>query len=399
MDFPPPTKKQANLIWIALYGLAIAAIIGLLVLLVWGVGQLLGLLSPVLWPLAVAGVIACLLSPVVDWLERRKMKRTHSIVLVFFLAVAVLGGVMANIIPQVVVETQQLVKNIPKYSTDIQTHVEQFLTHPPDFLKSWFSRHSNAAPISPTITPNANGVGITNLPASDQADSLAGDWLAKVLPDAGSVTSWLGKQVGKLTAWIGILVGLALIPVYAFYFLLEKRGIKSHWKEYLPIRDSHLKDELIFVLDAINEYLVAFFRGQVLVAIVDSILYTICYLALGLNYAFVLGFMALVMTMIPFVGPVILAFMSLTLTFAQFGDWQHPLAVFGVIAVIQTLEQAVVSPKILGDRVNLHPLVIIIAVVAGTELMGGLLGGILAIPLAAALRVILFRYVWKKRST
>ena len=57
MDFPPPTKKQANLIWIALYGLAIAAIIGLLVLLVWGVGQLLGLLSPVLWPLAVGGLV------------------------------------------------------------------------------------------------------------------------------------------------------------------------------------------------------------------------------------------------------------------------------------------------------------------------------------------------------
>jgi len=73
--------------------------------------------------------------------------------------------------------------------------------------------------------------------------------------------------------------------------------------------------------------------------------------------------------------------------------------VLGVVVVIQTLESAVISPKIMGDRVGLHALVIIVAVMVGTELLGGLLGGILAIPLAAALRVILFRYVWKKRTT
>jgi predicted PurR-regulated permease PerM len=88
----------------------------------------------------------------------------------------------------------------------------------------------------------------------------------------------------------------------------------------------------------------------------------------------------------------------LVVALVQFGDWLHPLLVVAVFAVVQTLESLVVSPKIMGDRVGLHPLTIIIAVMVGTTLLGGLLGGILAIPLTAALRVIMFRYVWKSRS-
>jgi len=172
----------------------------------------------------------------------------------------------------------------------------------------------------------------------------------------------------------------------------------SHWRDYLPIRNSHLKDELIFLLNAINQYMVAFFRGQVLVAMCNGILYTIGFLAIGLNYAFLVGLMAVLLTMIPFLGAIIICITALTLAFVQYGDWAHPLMVLGVFAVVQTLESLFISPKIMGNRVGLHPVVIIIAVMMGTTLLGGLLGGILAIPLAAALRVVMFRYVWKKRS-
>jgi predicted PurR-regulated permease PerM len=80
----------------------------------------------------------------------------------------------------------------------------------------------------------------------------------------------------------------------------------------------------------------------------------------------------------------------------QYGDWLHPALVVGVFAIVQALEGLVIQPKIIGERVGLHPLTIIIAVITGTTLLGGLLGGILAIPLCAALRVILGRYVWNR---
>jgi len=80
----------------------------------------------------------------------------------------------------------------------------------------------------------------------------------------------------------------------------------------------------------------------------------------------------------------------------QYGDWLHPLLVLVVFGVVQALEGLVISPRIMGGRVGLHPLAIIVALMVGTTLLGGLLGGILAIPLAAALRVILSRYIWNR---
>jgi len=152
------------------------------------------------------------------------------------------------------------------------------------------------------------------------------------------------------------------------------------------------------VLQSINDYLIAFFRGQVVVALCNGILYTIGFFLVGLPYAFLLGVLASVLTMIPFLGAIATCVLALVIAVVQFADWWHPLFVLAVFAVVQTLEGFVISPKIMGDRVGLHPLAIIVAVMVGTTLLGGLLGGILAIPLTAALRVLMFRYVWRKQE-
>jgi predicted PurR-regulated permease PerM len=378
-----PTEKQARILWFALTGLAVATVIALIVAAVWGLGRVLDLLSPVLWPLAIAAVVACLLSPVVDFFERKKVPRARAIFLVFVMAFALVLGVLASVIPQVVVETEQLAAKVPEYSARLQIRINEFIAQPPELLRHFLPRPESVTEASPTANQE------------NPALASATDWLTGSLPEMGS---WLLKQMLKALSGFGLLAGLALIPVYAFYFLLEKRGIESHWKDYLPLQDSRAKDELVFVLDAIKQYLVAFFRGQVLVALCDAVLYTIGFLIVGVNYAFLLGFAAVLLTMIPFLGAIVICVTALTLAFVQYGDWQHPALVLGVFAVVQSLEGLVISPKIMGDRVGLHPLAIIIAVMTGTTLLGGILGGVLAIPLAAALRVILFRYVWKKRE-
>jgi predicted PurR-regulated permease PerM len=371
-----PSKKQTRVLWFALTGLAIATVIALIVAAVWGLGRVLDLLSPVLWPLAIAAVAACLLSPVVDWLEKRKVPRTRAIVLVFIVALALILGVLASVIPQVVVELQQLVAKIPEYSARLQARISEFMAQPPEFLRRF------------TTTPND---------PSQQSDTAASvvskvNHLVEILP---VLATWIFTQFGKVASGFGLLAGLALIPVYAFYFLLEKRSIEGRWRDYLPVRDSSAKDEMVFVLEAISQYLVTFFRGQVLVAICDAVLYTIGFLSIGLNYAFLLGFAAVFLTMIPFLGAIVICLTALILAFVQYGDWSHPLMVLVVFGIVQALEGLVISPKIMGNRMALHPLVIIIAVMTGTTLFGGILGGILAIPLAAVLRVVLMRYVWK----
>jgi predicted PurR-regulated permease PerM len=413
MTFPPPTEKQARIIWLAVTGLASAALVALVATLIWGLGRALQILAPVLWPLAIAGVVAYLLDPVVDFFERKGVSRPRAIICVFGMALVVVAAVFGSIVPQLVRETRQLAARVPGYAIKLEQRIELWVNKPPPLLQELLKRETRAAGtaepaapagapeiLSPAGTTNTAGATTDN-PAlfggawDEKTLRSATGWLASVSPRVGR---WLFGQVGRVASWLGFLAGLVLVPVYAFYLLLEKRGIESSWTNYLPVADSRFKDELVFVLRSINGYLIAFFRGQVLVALCDAILYTIGFLIVGLPYAVLLGAAAVVLTMIPFLGAITICVAALIIAFVQFGDWLHPLFVLGVFAIVQTLESLVISPRIMKGRVGLHPLTIIIAVMVGTTLLGGLLGGILAIPFTAVLRVLMGRYVWTRKE-
>lgn len=400
MSFPPPTRRQGHLFWTALSGLAIAILVGLIVLLVWGLGRVLDILSPVLWPLAVAGVVAYLLDPVIDYFERKGVPRPRAIVCVFTLAILIVAVVIASVVPPIVKQTREFAANSGAIQTKVKNFVDEWINNP-NALYEKLKGSPAKTPIvpSPVVTTNVtSGLIETNTPAvpaanppmfeglSEQMIQSASGWIKRLVPTAWSFVA----------AWFGILTGLALIPIYAFYLLLEKRGIQSKWTDYLPVKDSSFKDELVFILQSINDYMIAFFRGQVLVAICDGILYGIGFLLIGLPYAILLGAAAMVLTIVPFIGAIIIFVLAMLIALVQFGDWQHPLLVLAVFAVVQTLEGVVISPRVMKGRVGLHPLTIIIAVMVGTTLLGGVLGGVLAIPFTAVLRVLMSRYVWKR---
>ncbi len=405
-----PTEKQARVMWWALTALSIAALVNIGAGIVWGLGQVLSLLSPVLWPLAIAGVVAYLLDPVVDVLERRRIPRQRAILLVFAIATVTLAAFLGSVVPHLVRETSDFVQKVP---VRLQHKIDDWIAHPPNSLLRWLpqARPVSPAPLDPAeVNTITNTITITNaVPFSSPstADSWwtqafdqaalrsASGWMLKFLPKIGE---WLGGKLTRVGSVFGVFAGLALIPVYAFYFLVEKRGITSNWTDYLPVHNSRFKDELVFILRSVNDYLIVFFRSQVLVAVCDGILYTAGFLAIGLPYAMLLGVMAVFLTMIPFLGAIATCVAALVIAIVQFGDWLHPLLVLLVFSIVQAIEGLVISPKIMGDRVGLHPLAIIVAVMVGTTLLGGILGGVLAIPLAAALRVLMFRYVWRKRS-
>jgi predicted PurR-regulated permease PerM len=127
----------------------------------------------------------------------------------------------------------------------------------------------------------------------------------------------MGQVLGFVGTVFGIIAGLALIPIYAFYFLLEKHGINKQWRDYLPVQDSKFKDEAVFVISSINEYIVAFFRGQVLVAICDGIFYTIGFILIGLPYALLLGVLATCLTIIPFLGAITTCVLALAISIVR----------------------------------------------------------------------------------
>ena len=411
----PPGETQLRVIWFALTALAVTAIIGVGVAGVWGVGKILNLLSPVLWPLAIAAVLAYLLEPAVNWLEHRKIPRVWGITIVFITVASVLCGVLGSVIPQITKETNNLVAKIPAYTAQAQQRLsdwanraEKAATTPsPPQPKQTTNEPPASAPVSmPADTNSASTNSVSNSTTNAISPQIASnvhkihneivasatDWTGKLFAKLGA---WMLTQLAKATALIDVIVALILIPIYTFYFLREKRWIKTHWTNYLPIKNASVKGEIVFILASINQYMIAFFRGQVLVSICSGVLYTIGFLCIGLDYAFLLGFLCMLLTMVPFLGSLVSFIITLALTAMQFSDWEHPLMVFAVFSIVVSLENFFYSPRIMGNRVGMHPLVVIVAVMVGITLLGGVLGGVLAIPLAAALRVIMVRYLWK----
>ncbi|MCX8157571.1 MAG: AI-2E family transporter [Verrucomicrobiae bacterium] len=356
-----------------LFWRSLTALVSGLALMVWyfiivQAAGVVGSLSNVLLPLALAAILACLLDPVVTALQNRlRIPRSRAILLVFFLAVMLVLILLATVIPQLIYEIMHLVDTLP-------ATIEKFRLRLDELLKN-----------------TAAGVKLQALWSAELEGRVK-----EALP---AVTTWLLQQVAKAAGWLGFLAGLALVPVYLFYFLLEKSQIVARWQDYLPLTESRIKEEVVYVLRAFNDCLVAFFRGQVLVALCMGAMLTAGYLALGLNYALLLGALAALLGIIPYLGYIISVGLALIIAVVQFGDWWHPALLLAIFAAAQAFESLYISPKIIGDRVGLHPVVVIVAILAGTTLMGGVIGGLLAIPLAAALRAILARYVWKRQQS
>ena len=387
MTIPPPTEKQAKILWASFTALAIGILITLTAMLMIGVGWIANALSSVLIPLAIAGIIAYLLDPVVDWChKKRRMKRHNAIILVFVTSILLVGGLLASIVPALIDEATNLKTEFPKQAKIFQQKVNSLVQ----------TNTSNTS----TNTPNNNL--LLNLPKWAQSVGLTNEKAGEFgVVAVSNVSSWLLEQLKKITKIFGFLAGLVLVPVYVFYFLLEKRAIKSNWKDYLPVRKSKIKDEIVFVLHSINECLIVFFRSQVLVAMCVGTLLTIGFLVLGLEYAILLGVMAGILGIIPYLGVALSIIPAFILSMVQFvpnDGWLYPILILIWFVAVQAMEGLFISPKIIGDRVGLHPLTIIVAVMVGTTLLGGILGGVLAIPITAALRVLMFRYVWIERT-
>jgi predicted PurR-regulated permease PerM len=368
MNFPPPSDKQAQVIWFSVTTLAVAVVLGALGGIFWTLGFLLNKLASLILPLAIAAIIACLLDPLVDLFEQRmKVPRIRAILMVFFIGLALVVLMLGTVVPELVVQANKLVTNLPEYSEDFR---ERF--------SNWLASSS---------------LGQKAKVAWDQE---IGAKVEQALKDiVPLISDWLLAHVGSFAVLMAYGVGLALVPVYVFYFLLEKTGIQSNWTDYLPIRESQAKEELVFVLSSINDCIIVFFRGQILVSICSGTLLGIGLLLCGIDYAVLLGAVAAIICILPYIGAIITCVLALGLAAVQYGDANHFLAVAGVFILVQVAEGLGYSPRILGNRVGLHPLTIIICVMAGTKLLGGILGGLLAIPITAALRTIMLRYVWK----
>ena len=151
------------------------------------------------------------------------------------------------------------------------------------------------------------------------------------------------------------------------------------------------------MLAQINSYIVAYFRGQLLVCLVDGILIGTALTLFGLSFAPLIGAVVVVLTMVPYIGIIICWVPAVVIAAFQWGDWLHPVGVTIIFIVIQNLEGMFYAPRIVGNYVGLHPMTVIVSIFVWGLLIGGVLGPLLAVPLTATIKVLLARYVWGRR--
>lgn len=223
-------------------------------------------------------------------------------------------------------------------------------------------------------------------------------WIQLQLPNLlQNLFQFVKRSVGGFLGIFGSILSLILVPVYLFFFLKDSPHISQNWAKYVPLRSSIFRDEVVETLTEINGYLINFFRGQLLVSLINGALTGIILFIIGLDFALLIGLLVGILGLIPYIGVTICLIPAVLIAMVQWpGEWFHPLLVAGVFFGVQQFEGIVISPKIVGSSVGLHPLTIIISMFAWSLLLGGLLGAILAVPLTATLKVLLTRYVWHK---
>ncbi len=424
-----PTQWQRKTMWASLTAVFVVTLFGIVGTVVWLGANVIAFLQPILIPVAIGVIIAYLLDPLVTYLAQRGFGRTKATLSIFLIAFIAFAGLMTWIIPLISVQSASLARQLPGFTISVRDRVVDLLYRYENTfglgekrsanganngIVNWLLAGPSAAPVSPTpaATPTptplpGNGEVIAPAPAKlTSADrQRIQDWvqkqlpaLEKQLPDLiGKLWLLIKTSVGGFLGVTGFLLSLVMVPIYAFFLLKERPAIERRWKEYLPLRASPLKDEVATTLSQINSYIIAYFRGQLLVCLVDGLLIGIALTIYGLNFAPLIGLIVVPLTMIPYLGIILCWIPAVIIAAAQWGDWWHPFWVTMIFLIVQNLEGLFYAPRIVGNSVGLHPMTVIVSIFIWGLLIGGLLGPLLAIPLTATIKVLLARYVWGER--
>jgi predicted PurR-regulated permease PerM len=416
--------------WAALTALFVVLLIVIAGAVVYVGANLISFLQPILIPVAIAAILAYLLDPLVTELCRRKMGRGMAIAVIFASVFIALVGLIWWVVPTISMQSANFARELPGYTQKVRDRIVDFIVQYNRVVSGTSGRGKSASsglvnfllgtppPHAPSPTPAAAPTPSPQTTASPvEAISAAPAKISsaerqqleakadKIIPNlerylptlADKIWNIIKKSIGGFLGVTGFLLSLIMVPIYLFFLLKERPRIEKRWKDYLPLRASPLKDEIAAALSEINSYVIAYFRGQLLVCLVDGTLIGSTLTLFGLNFAPLIGLLVVILTMIPYIGIIVCWVPAVLIAAFQWGDWTHPLIVTIIFIVVQNLEGMFYAPRIVGKSVGLHPMTVIVSIFVWGLLIGGLLGPILAVPLTATIKVLLTRYVWGPR--
>ena len=321
------------------------------------VGALLGLLAPVLSPFVFAALLGWLGDPLVDRLEARGYKRNNAVVLVFGAMLLLLAIALVLLVPLLEQQIVTLVESLPHY-------------------RDWF-----VGTALPWIE-HRTGLQILSWLDPQSLFRLIREHWERAGGIAATVLGYVSASGFALLGW---LANIVLLPVLAFFFLRDWDLLVERVGALVPRDHYETVRKLAKESDAV---LGGFLRGQLLVMLILGVLYAIGLWAVGLNLGVLIGLIAGLLTFVPYLGPASIVVFGGVAALVQFGDWPHLAGVAAVFTIGQVIESYWLTPKLVGDRIGLHPMAVIFSVLVGGQLFG-FLGMLLALPVAAVANVLL----------
>jgi len=312
------------------------------------------LLSPILTPFLIAVFLAYLGNPLVDKLQSWHFPRLLAAIIVFSLMILALLLLIGFFVPLLEHQISRLLTNLPATLTWIQ-----------NVILPWISAHLDIQPFE--IKP-------------------LGNIITEHWQQAGNIAALTWKTVTQSSlALLGWLADLCLIPVVTFYLLRDCHRVMINIRRLLP---RHSEAFICQLFTEFNEVLSAFFRGQLLVILVLTIIYTTGLRLIDLTSALLIGVVAGLLTIVPYLGFFVGIIAASIAAFVQFHDWTHVFYVWIIFAIANVLENSFLTPLLVGDRIGLHPVAVLFAIFCGGQLFG-FLGVLLALPVAAIIMVLL----------
>jgi len=312
------------------------------------------LFNDILTPFVLGVVIAYLLNPLIKRFSNKGVKRTTGAALVTIIFYSLLIALVAVVAPIIAKESADLIEKMPEYLDKLFKLVAPYTL--------WFQEN----------------IGENYI---EDAKTFLKENASKILSISGGVAGGIAAGGQAVISMATILV---LTPLVSFFMMREWPAITDWVEDLIPRQHETMIQDLI---EQIDVKLSGFIRGQLTVAFLLGLIYAIALTIAGLNYGFLIGITAGVLSIIPLVGSTLGLLVSVAVAWFQTGELSYVGIIAAIFIVGQIVEGNILSPKLLGDSVGLHPLWILFALMAGGALFG-ILGMLLAVPIAAVVGVL-----------
>jgi len=349
---PVPEKRLFSAVEIRLFRytavmLSLVALIGLIGIVVWSFGWVLKAFYNLLLSLSLAGILALVLYPVVEFLENRvRLPRLLAISLLMVVFIAVIGGLIFLLVPILV------------------SQIIQLMTVLPDTLAKWQEYFSSHFP------------GLSSM-ISTSMENNAGDESKAGLPA-------LGEPGKKIMSYLGVLAGIGFVPLFLFFALLSGDSLRGQATELLSIFRKPTQQKVLYFMDVFLEYVTTFFQGQLMIAGTMGAMFAVGFALIGLELGILLGLVLGLLNIVPFLGTLIGLLAVLPLAYLQQDGGVQLLVLAGLVfAAVQLIESWLLTPHIMANRSGLHPALVIISLFFWGTALSGIIGMVLAVPLTA----------------